>query len=184
MRYLRSVFSKFRVYLLRRYEQPIKYITVLEFHKNGMPHLHVLVDRFIPQAWISDSWSALGGGNIVDIRYVDVHRISRYLAKYLHQRPLMSALERSRRVTTSRSLHLKEKKVSELTWVFDLRSIFHRFELLRALAQDVEWDQDSFIVSFVVPAGTDTPPWINRTEFITLTLRRLGNARFAVLILW
>src|SRR5438270_3056637 len=49
VRYLRRVFNKFRVYLLRKYGKSIKYIAVLEFQKNGNPHLHVLVDRFIRQ---------------------------------------------------------------------------------------------------------------------------------------
>jgi len=77
VRYLRQVFNKFRTYLRRKYGVSIKYIAVLEFHKNGAPHLHLLVDRFIPQGWISQSWSALGGGQIVHIKFVDVHRISR-----------------------------------------------------------------------------------------------------------
>jgi hypothetical protein len=38
---------------------------------------HVLLSKYIPQQWISDSWSALGGGEIVHIKQVDVHRISR-----------------------------------------------------------------------------------------------------------
>src|SRR6266404_4998604 len=83
VRYLREVFNKFRVYLFRKYHASIKYISVLEFHKSGLPHLHILLDRYIPQAWISESWSALGGGSIVHIKQVDVHRISHYLAKYL-----------------------------------------------------------------------------------------------------
>jgi hypothetical protein len=60
VRYLRKVFNKFRVYLLRKHGKSIKYIAVLEFQKNGNPHLHVLVDRFIRQRWISMVWSALG----------------------------------------------------------------------------------------------------------------------------
>lgn len=37
VRYLRKVFNKFRVYLLRKYGKSINYIAVLEFHKNGNP---------------------------------------------------------------------------------------------------------------------------------------------------
>ena len=106
VRYLRKVFNKFRLYLRRKYSSSIKYIAVLEFHQSGIAHLHVLVDRFIPWDWIRQSWSALGGGQVVFIKYVDVHRISRYLSKYLTKELLLSAPMRSRRVTTSRSLHL------------------------------------------------------------------------------
>jgi len=85
------VFNKFRVSLLRKFKCTVNYIAILEFHKSGIPHLHVLIDRFIAQRWISEAWSALGGGGIVDIRFVDVHRISHYLAKYLTKELLMSA---------------------------------------------------------------------------------------------
>jgi hypothetical protein len=80
--YLRETFNKLRTYLRRKYGCAPKYIAVLEFHDNGKPHLHVLVDRFIEQAWLSAAWEAVGGGRIVDIRFVDLHRVSHYLAKY------------------------------------------------------------------------------------------------------
>ncbi len=44
-RYLREVFNKFRLYLRRQSGANAKYIAVLEFHKSGIAHLHVLVDR-------------------------------------------------------------------------------------------------------------------------------------------
>lgn len=179
---MRGVFNKFRVYINRRYGQPIKYIAILEFHESGVPHLHVLVDRFIPQRWISESWSALGGGTIVDIRQVDTHRVSRYLAKYLTKELLLSAPERSRRVTTSRSIHINEKQPTETTWVRDRRSIFLLFFLLEEVAMDVELDEEDFIRSFDVPAGFDTPPWVNRPVFFNVTLVRIRNVCFALLI--
>ena len=147
--YLRGVFNKFRLYLRRRFGSPIKYIAVLEFQKSGIAHLHVLVDRFIPQDWISDSWSALGGGNIVDIRYVDVHRIARYVSKYLTKELLLSAPKRSRRVTTSRSLHLLPKKDSNGSWELFKVSIFHLFSRLSDLARDVQVDEDGVLESFL-----------------------------------
>ena len=61
---IRDVWRKFRVYLKRKHGQPVKYIAVVERQKSGVPHLHVLVDRFIPQKWISSAWSRLGGGRI------------------------------------------------------------------------------------------------------------------------
>jgi hypothetical protein len=146
--YLRGVFNKFRLYLRRKFGSPIKYIAVLEFQKSGIAHLHVLVDRFIPQNWISDSWSALGGGNIVDIRYVDVHRISRYVSKYLTKELLLSAPKRSRRVTTSRSLHLLPKKDSNGSWELFKVSIFHLFSRLSDLARDIQVDEDGVLESF------------------------------------
>ncbi len=184
VRYLRRVFNKFRVYLLRKHGSSIKYIAILEFHKSGVPHLHVLLDRFIAQRWISVAWSSLGGGSIVDIRYVDVHRVSHYLAKYLTKDLLMSAPAGSRRVTTARSIHLLEKNASLTVWVMDRRSIFLLFAALSNVAQEVQLDGEGFLMSFVFPAGIETPPWSKGRPFITLTLGRIKNAGFAVLFVW
>ena len=148
VRYLRGVFNKFRLYLRRKYGAPVKYIAVLEFHKSGIAHLHLLVDRFIPWDWIRQSWSALGGGQIVFIKYVDVHRISRYLSKYLTKELLLSAPTRSRRVTTSRSLRLIEKKDSEYEWWLFKVSIFHLYSRLSSAASAIRLDEDGYLESF------------------------------------
>ena len=90
--YLRSTFNKLRTYLRRKFGTAPKYIAVLEFHQNGNPHLHILIDRFIEQAWLSAAWDAVGGGRIVDIRFVDLHRvvtcpsISPWISSYPHRR--------------------------------------------------------------------------------------------------
>jgi hypothetical protein len=148
VQYLRGVFNKFRLYLRRKYGTPVKYIAVLEFHKSGVAHLHLLVDRFIPWEWIKQSWSALGGGEVVFIKYVDVHRISRYLSKYLTKELLLSAPKRSRRVTTSRSLRLIEKKDAERGWELFKFSIFVLFSRLWSGTKDIRLDEDGFLESF------------------------------------
>jgi hypothetical protein len=177
VRYLRRVFNKFRVYLLRKYGRSIKYIAVLEFHKNGNPHLHILLDRFIKQQWISEKWSALGGGRIVDIKFVDVHRISRYLSKYLTKELLLSAPPRSRRVTTSRGIHLLEKKVSEITWRLLELSIFHLYWRYRSRVQNEVSDETGLLFQFSIQIGSSDSPRI-----ITLTLVRFGNGILALLL--
>lgn len=149
VRYLRGVFNKFRLYLRRKYGTPVKYIAVLEFHKSGVAHLHLLVDRFIPWDWLRQSWSAIGGGEMVFIKYVDVHRISRYLSKYLTKELLLSAPKRSRRVTTSRSLHLIEKKDADTCWELFKISIFHLYSRLFLGVESFQLDQDGFLESFV-----------------------------------
>jgi hypothetical protein len=108
--YLNQTFAKLRVYLWRRFGVSLQYIRILEFQKSGSPHFHILVDRYIAQRWLSQAWNSVGGGSVVDIRYVDVHRVTNYLSKYLTKELLMSAPSRSRRVTTSRGLHLFEGK--------------------------------------------------------------------------
>jgi hypothetical protein len=132
VKYIRGeVWAKFRTYLKREYGKVVVYIAVLEFTKAGVPHLHVLVDRYIPQAWISRAWDALGGGRIVYIERVhDMHRMARYLAKYLTKDVILSAPGNVRRWTTSRGIKLFEKQPSSSgKWEFLLLT----FEGLHAL---------------------------------------------------
>ena len=69
--------------------------------------------------WISKSWAALGGGKVVDIRRVyDVHRMSRYLAKYLTKDVILSAPRGVRRWTTSRGIQLFTKHKSTGEWEY------------------------------------------------------------------
>jgi hypothetical protein len=113
IRYIRACWNKFRTYLRRRYGSKIVFITVLELQQSGYAHLHVLVDRFISQAWISDAWQALGGGRIVDIRFIDVHRVSAYLSKYLTKELLLGGFKKGqRRYTTSQGLTLLKRMPS------------------------------------------------------------------------
>jgi len=114
--YLRKTFNKLRTYLRRKCGCAPKYIAVLEFHENGKPHLHILIDRYIEQAWLSSAWDAVGGGRMVDIRFVDLHRVSHYLSKYLTLDLLLSAPKGVRRVTCSRGIVLLEKSRNGQSW--------------------------------------------------------------------
>ena len=114
--HLRHVWSMFRTYLKRKYGECPAYICVLEYTQSGRPHLHVLLDRYIPQAWISTVWSILGGGRVVDIRRVTIKNVSRYLSKYLTKDMLCSAPRGARRITSARSIKLFPKLVSGVKW--------------------------------------------------------------------
>src|SRR5262245_10358345 len=111
--YLRDCFSKFRVLLHRRFREAISFIAVVELQKSGRAHLHVLIGRYIPQQWISDSWDSVGGGRIVDVRHVDVHRVNAYLSKYLTKDLLLSVPAKKKRISTSRDIKLFENKKAE-----------------------------------------------------------------------
>ena len=128
--YLRQCFSKFRVSLFRRFGKPISFIAVVELQKSGMAHLHVLIGVYIEQAWISEAWQSVGGGSIVDIRMVDVHRVNAYLAKYLTKDFFLSVPAKKKRISTSRDIHLTEKKPkSDWRWSPDsIRSHLRRLE--------------------------------------------------------
>jgi hypothetical protein len=115
-KYINEVFADFRVYLRRKLGYTPPFIRVLEYQKNGNAHFHVLLNCYLPQEWVSDTWSALGGGWVVDIRRVDMHRISHYLSKYLTKDMLMYAPKRARRVTTSKGIRLLEKQPTDYEW--------------------------------------------------------------------
>ena len=148
--HLRETFNKLRTYLRRKFGSAPKYIAVLEFHDNGKPHLHVLIDRFIEQAWLSAAWEAIGGGRIVDIRFVDLHRVSHYLAKYLTVDLLLSAPKGVRRVTCSRGIVLLEKSAKTHTWTLLKANILYLYSRLFRLVVQLGYDEEGTLASFVV----------------------------------
>jgi hypothetical protein len=150
VRYLNDTFAKLRTYLKRYYKIAPAYIRVLEFQQNGNPHFHLLIDRYISWAWLQEAWQAVGGGLFVNVKFVDVHRISRYLSKYLTKELLLSAPLRSRRVTSSRSIHLFEKQPCKTKWEFLKIPIFLLYERHKKYLLSVELDEDSVLVSFSI----------------------------------
>jgi hypothetical protein len=107
--------------LSRKFGESVDYVGVLEFQKNGVAHLHLLLGRFIKQDWLSDAWSAVGGGVVVDIRQVDIHRVTAYLSIYLTGDKVKHTLKllpvRARIFTTSRSIRLWPKKEKGCWWL-------------------------------------------------------------------
>jgi len=120
-RCLRDCWRKMRISLGRKFGESIDYVGILEFQKNGTAHLHLLVGRFIEQKWLSDAWLAVGGGPIVDIRLVDIHRVTAYLSIYLAGDKVKHTLKllavRARIFTTSRSIRLWPKKEKRGWWL-------------------------------------------------------------------
>lgn len=138
IKHIRQCWSKLRVYLRRRYGVAPKYIAILEFQKaTGLAHLHIVIDRYIEQAWAKQVWQAVGGGQHVDIRHIDAHRAAAYLSKYLSKDLLLSAPTGMRRVTTSRSIRLDQKRKSDFEWQVVKAPIDRYWEMLRASANEV-----------------------------------------------
>lgn len=54
-----------------------------EGDENGRPHLHLLVDRYLPQAEVSKMTQSVGLGEVVDIRRVNARNAAHYLTSYL-----------------------------------------------------------------------------------------------------
>jgi hypothetical protein len=171
--HLRTSFNKLRTYLRRKFGEKISYICVLEFQKPkennpGLPHLHILVDRYIEQSWIKQAWSTLGGGEHVDIRFVDLHRVSRYLSKYLTKEMLMDAPKKSRRVTTSRNISLNQKQPSEYSWVKLNTTIALLRKRYEGRCFDEVSDSDGGVLSFKIqysdPGGWEPKPRVRFTS--------------------
>jgi hypothetical protein len=151
--YLNATFAKLRVYWKRRYGVAPKYIRILEFQQNKNPHFHILIDRYMPREWIQESWVAVGGGRMVDIRYVDIHRISRYLSKYLTKELLLSELPpfRSRRVSTSRGIKLLDNGLkSDIDWEFKKHAIEIFSRLFQRYVITMSVDEEGCLEAFSI----------------------------------
>jgi hypothetical protein len=120
-RYIRECWRKMRVLLARQFQGTLPFVAVLEFQKNGNAHLHVLLGRYIAQKQLSKAWQSIGGGHHVDIRFVDVHRVSAYLTVYLAGDKVRHTLEllprRARIFTTARCIVLWAKKEKSGWWL-------------------------------------------------------------------
>lgn len=120
-RYLRNCWRKMRVLLERWHGRTLHFISVLEFQQSGIAHLHVLFGMYIPQDWLSRAWQSVGGGEIVDIRYVEIRRVSAYLTTYLASKKIKHTLSllptRARIFTTSRGIRLSNRSENSGWWL-------------------------------------------------------------------
>lgn len=94
-RYIMGVWRKFRARCWaglvdkkgRHRNFPFKYMLVVEWTKKGLPHLHVLVDRFIPRSFATRAWVECGGGRVNKFSYLGNHAHSQravlYTLKYI-----------------------------------------------------------------------------------------------------
>jgi len=114
--YMMYVWRKFRVYLYRKYGK-ISFIWTVEPHKSGVCHLNVLINRFIPQSWISKVFAKLGGGEVVWIEQVHIRKVGAYISKYITKMYEWPIPYRKRRFGHSEDIPLMglRNKVSE--WV-------------------------------------------------------------------
>lgn len=105
---------------IRRAFPRIMYFKVLEFQKDTLsPHFHLLVNRYIPQAWLARNAEECGLGRICDIRACNPGAARQYVLKYLrkgisNEEALEALLERrGRRYSFSRGFPPLQKAA---TW--------------------------------------------------------------------
>jgi len=107
--YLTERWNALRTALSRRYEE-FSYIWVREEgekSETAHPHLHIIVNQYVPQGWLSATWSELGGGEVVDIRKIDrVEKAAHYVGKYLTKNALSGLPDGSRRYGSSQDIDL------------------------------------------------------------------------------
>ncbi len=152
--HIRECWRKLRIYFNRRYKVSITFIAVLELQKSGYAHLHVLVDRYIPQRWLQQSWQSLGGGKFVNIKWVDVHRIAAYLSKYFTKEILLADFKaRTRRYSSSRDIHLMVKDKTESKWNLCKFPIEWIFSKIDQKPVQIFCDSDGILLAFRVMAG-------------------------------
>ena len=111
-RYLTERFNALRTELNDRYDG-LSYVWIREEGDSGNPHLHLLVDRFIPQSDLSMMSERVGLGRVVDIRRVNARNAARYLTKYLTKGALHDLPDGARRYGSSADIDLAVRGPSE-----------------------------------------------------------------------
>ncbi len=138
---------------LQRKSEGLRYIWFKGVHRSGIPHLHVLVNRYLDQSWVSDTWSKLGGGVIVDVRgfgfqKIDVERVTNYVTSYLTKQDEMENLPTKRRWFGA-SRGILPKRVPSGRWFLFKQSgndALDRFELSYLLEEKTVKDGEREVV--------------------------------------
>jgi hypothetical protein len=97
-RWVSALLNRFRTYLKTKYKVELSYIWVIEVHRDGYPHSHILFRMpFIKDLdfktllsmfqsyWVDDKGNSLCAPQGVDLEYIgrDVQRVKDYVLKYL-----------------------------------------------------------------------------------------------------
>lgn len=104
-RYLTKRFNALRTELTDRYDD-LSYIWVREEGESNNPHLHFLVDRYLPQSEISMLADRVGLGEIVDIRRVSARDVAKYITKYMTKGSLADLPKGVQRYGSSQDIDL------------------------------------------------------------------------------
>jgi len=109
---IKPAWNRFRTAFTARFGR-LRYVCVLEPQPgSGFPHLHVLVDRYLPWEWLNAECERAGFGRIKDITYVRGYAAYGYVLKYLRKPwsndagTQAAVLRRMRRFTSSKGFDL------------------------------------------------------------------------------
>lgn len=150
---------------IRREVGDIEYCRVLEEHKSGYPHFHLLVrSPYIEQKLLSRWWCELTDAFVVDIRKVDPERrVAKYVAKYLSKQVRCQFTDR--RVTASKQFWLDDGKPPKpnYQWADMYFGKMHINDYVRWHYPDAELEWLSRSHAVVISRGSSNAP---RAEFM------------------
>lgn len=104
----------------------------------------------MPQVWVSQAWQSVGGGRIVDIRMVDIHRVALYVSKYLTKGLLDSVPPGMRRYSCSRNIQLFTRPSKDSPWKLIKSPIEPLHRLLALYAFDQTLGENEELETFLV----------------------------------
>ena len=104
-KYLTERFNALRTELNDRYDD-LSYVWVREEGESDNPHLHLVVDRYLPQNELSALSRRVGLGEVVDIRRISARNMAKYLTKYLTKGSMASLPKGIRRYGSSQDISL------------------------------------------------------------------------------
>ncbi len=145
MTYIKQCFNRFRTNWRKNYGK-LEYIWTLESHKEGgnpFPHMHLLVNSYMPKKKLQRAWHSSGGG-FVDIRSCkDDSVLASYIVKYISKDALVQSKKhagKSRVWSRSRGLKTPKEMVrflQESDWVL-VKEALENIELCRINATSQE----------------------------------------------
>jgi hypothetical protein len=104
-RYLTERFNALRTELNDRYDD-LSYVWVREEGESDNPHLHLVVDRYLPQGEVSKLAGRVGMGDVVNIKRISARNMAKYLTKYLTKGSMADLPKGARRYGSSADIDL------------------------------------------------------------------------------
>lgn len=77
--------NRFRTAFTKKYGKT-RFVRVVEPQKDGYPHYHILLDRYIPAGWLTRELKSAGFGPIRDIQLISSRDGFYYVLKYLRKK--------------------------------------------------------------------------------------------------
>jgi len=104
--YLTERFNALRTELNDRYDD-LSYIWVREEGEGDNPHLHLVVDRYLPQSELSMLADRVGMGEVVNIKRISARNMAKYLTKYLTKGSMANLPKGANRYGSSADIDLE-----------------------------------------------------------------------------